>query len=180
MNWPPPPPTPPVPPHWNPYPGQYRAPEPGPSVGWAVGLWIVAGLSLVGTLLCGAMAGYGFWITHHMATEGVTTTAAVTAVDRDDDVTLEFTTESGQSVTAEVLWWSSDVPAVDDEVRITYDPDDVTYVVPEGSDEDRIMTIGFSVAAGVGLLVSVGTAIGAIFVHRARSRNAKAVRAGPR
>ncbi len=174
-----PPPVPPSPPHWNPYPAQYRVPEPGPSVGWAVAQWIIAGISLIGTLACGAMAGYGFWISHHMATEGVTTTAVVTHVDSDDDVTLDFTTSSGQQVTAEVLWWSSDVPAVDEEIAIVYDPDDVTYVLPEGSNEDRIMTIGFSVAAGVGLLVSVGTAIGAILVHRARSRNAKAARARP-
>lgn len=179
MNWSPPPPTPPAPPHWNPYPGQYRVADPGPSVGWAVAMWIIAGLSLVGTLVCGAMAGYQFWLSHHMATEGVTTTAVVTEVDRDDDVTLDFTTESGRQVTAEVLWMPSDVPAVDDEVMITYDPDDLTYVLPEGSDEDRIMAIGFLVVACVGLLISVGTAIGAILVHRARSRNAKAVRAGP-
>lgn len=142
-------------------------------------MWIVAGLSLVGTLLCGAMAGYGFWITHHMATEGVTTTAVVTEVHLDD-VTLDFTTESGRQVTVETLWMPSDVPAVDDEVTITYDPDDVTYVVPEGSNEDRIMAIGFLVAACVGLLVAVGTAIGAIFVHRARSRNARAAWPGLR
>ncbi|MEV7398140.1 hypothetical protein [Aeromicrobium sp. NPDC092404] len=161
------------PPHWTPHPGYYRPAEPGPSVGWAVSLWIVAGLSLVGTLVCGAIAGYGFWISNHMATEGVTTTAVVTEVSPLDDVTLDFTTETGQRVTADVVWWSSDVPAVDDEVAVVYDPDDVTYVLPEGSDEDRIMAIIFSVAAGVGLLVSVGTAIGAILVHRARSRNAE-------
>ena len=139
-------------------------------------LWIVAGLSLVGTLLCGAMAGFGFWISHHMATEGVTTTAVVTEVDRDD-VTLDFTTEGGRTVTAE-LWMPSDTPDVHDEVMITYDPDDVTYVLPEGSDEDRIMAIVFLVIASVGLLIAVGAAIGAIFVHRARSRNAKAIWAG--
>lgn len=174
-----PPQTPPGPPPWYPPPGHYRPADPGPSVGWAVGLWIVAGLSLVGTLVCGAMAGYALWITHHMSTEGVTTTGVVTAVSRYDDVTLDFTTENGQRVTAEVVWWSSDVPAVDDEIAIVYDPDDVTYVLPEGSDEDRIMAVGFSVATGVGLVVSIGTAIGATMVHRARSRNAKAVQARP-
>ena len=138
-----------------------------------MGLWIVAGLSLVGTLLCGAMAGYGFWISHHMATEGVTTTAIVTEVDTDDDVTLDFTTDTGRAVTAELLWMSFDVPAVDDEVQITYDPDDLSYVVPEGSDEDRVMAIVFFVIAGVSLLVAVGAAIGATLVHRARSRIAR-------
>lgn len=68
----------PPPPQWSQPPGQYWIAEPGPSVGWAVGLWITAGLGLVGTLLCGAGAGYGFSISHHMATEGVTTTAVVT------------------------------------------------------------------------------------------------------
>lgn len=136
--------------------------------------WIIAGISLVGTLLCGAMAGYQFWIDHHMATDGVTTTAQVTDVGGLDEVTLDFTTTSGQEVTADVIWMPSDVPVAGDEVRITYDPDDVTYVVPEGSSEDRMMAIGFLVAACVGLLVSIGTTIGAILVHRARSRNAKA------
>ena len=178
MDLSPPPPGPPPPPQWSQPPGQYWVAQPGPPAGLAVGLWIVAGLSLVGSLLCGAMAGYGFWISHHMATEGVTTTAVVTEVDRDD-VTLDFTTEGGRTVTAELLWMPFDVPDVDDEVRITYDPDDVTYVVPEGSDEDRILAIVFLVIASVGFLIAVGTAIGAAFVHRARSRNAKALWAGP-
>ncbi len=94
------PPTDSAAPPWYPPPGYYRPADPGPSVGWAVALWIVAGLSLVGTLVCGAMAGYAFSISHHMATEGVTTTAVVSEVDSFDEVTLDFTTDSGQQVTA--------------------------------------------------------------------------------
>lgn len=141
-------------------------------------MWTFAGLSLVGTLLCGALAGYEFWVNHRLATDGVTTTALVTEVD-GDDVTLKFITDIGQPVTTEILWMPSDVPAADDTVKVTYDPDDVNTVVPEGSDEDRVMALILTAVAGVALLVSVGTATGAIFVHRARSRNAKAARAGP-
>ncbi|MCW2801018.1 MAG: hypothetical protein JWQ70_2490 [Aeromicrobium sp.] len=159
-------------------PGHSWAPDPGPSVGWAVGLWIVAGLALVGSLLCGAMAAYGFSTSHHMAAEGVAATAVVTKVDRGGDVTLHFTTESGRSVTDDLVWMPFDVPKVDDKVKITYDPDDLTYVVPAGSNEDQIMGIVFIVMTGVGLLISVGTTIGAILVHRARSRNAKAPSGG--
>jgi hypothetical protein len=164
----------PPPSQWAPPPGQYWRPEPGPSVGWAAALWSVAALSLVGALLCGAFSGYGFWTSHHMATEGVTTTAIVSEVDSDGDITLVYTTDTGEAVTAEYVWMSFDVPAVDDELEITYDPDDPSYVVPEGSDEDRVMAIIFAAIAGVGLLISVGTTIGAILIHRARSRNYKA------
>ena len=143
-----------------------------------MGLWIVAGLALLGSLLCGAMAGYEFSTNHHMATEGVAATAVVTKVDRGGDVTLHFTTESGRSVTADLVWMAFDVPKVDDKVKITYDPDDATYVVPAGSNEDRIIAIVFLVMTGVGLLISVGTATGAIFVHRARSRNVRALAGG--
>ena len=170
---------PPAPPQWGPPPGRAWVAEPGPSVGWAVALWVVAGLGALGTLLFGAMAGYGFWISHHMATEGVTTTAVVNKVERDDDITLTFTTDAGDTVTAEVYWMPFDVPSVDDEVAITYDPDDLTYVLPEGSAEDLVMAIVFAVAGGVGLLVSVGTAVGAILVHRARSRNRRRAVAQP-
>jgi hypothetical protein len=149
--------------------GAYR----GPDVGWAIGLWIIAGLSLVVTLLFGVLAAYGFWISHHMDEDGVTTPAVVTQVD-GSDVTIDFTTDDGESVTAEIYWMPADVPATGEEVMITYDPDDVTYAVPDGSNEDRFLAIVFAVAAGVGLLVMSGAGIGAILVHSARSRNAKA------
>ncbi|KAA1395891.1 hypothetical protein [Aeromicrobium ginsengisoli] len=141
-------------------------------------MWIVAGVSLLGTLVCGTLAGYGFWVDHHMDTEGVSARAVVTEVD-GDDVTLDFTTASGRLVTADLLWMPFDVPEVHDEVMITYDPDDLTEVRPEGSNEDQVLATVFLVCACVGLLVSIGTAVGAILVHRARSRNARAAWAGP-
>jgi hypothetical protein len=136
-------------------------------------LWVIAGLSLIGTLLCVAGAVYGFWISHHMEVDGVTTQAVVTRAD-GDDVTVDFTTEDGESVTAEIFWWPADVPAKGEKPMITYDPDDVTYAVAEGSIEDRVLAIGFAVAAAVGLLVTSGAAVGAILIHRARSRNSRA------
>ena len=168
-SYPPPPPQ-----YWQPAPYPYPPPRTGPAVGWAVALWIVAGLSLVGTLVCGAVGGYELSTSHHMASVGVTTTAVVTEV-HGDDVTLRFTTDSGQRVTTEVFWMPLDVPEVDDEVPVTYDPEDVTHVLPEGSNEDRVIGIVLLVVAAFGLAISVGTAIGAVFVHRARTRNAKAV-----
>ncbi|KRC65547.1 hypothetical protein ASE12_12760 [Aeromicrobium sp. Root236] len=137
-------------------------------------LWIVAGLSLIGTLVCGAIGGYELSTSHHMASVGVTTTAVVTEVD-GDDVTLTFTTDSGRRVTTEVFWMPLEVPEVDSEVPVTYDPEDVTHVLPEGSNEDQVIGIVLLVMAGLGLAVSAATAIGAVFVHRARTRNAKAV-----
>ena len=136
-------------------------------------MWVLAGLSLIGTLVFAGLAAYGFWISNHMDENGVTTPAVVTQVD-GDEVTLEFTAEDGESVTAEIIWMSFDVPASGEEVTVTYDPDDVTYVVPDGSNEDRVLAIVFAVIAGIGLLVTSGAAVGAIFVHRARSRNSAA------
>lgn len=170
--------VPPPPPPYYPPPGIGLRREPGPSVGWAAGLWVLAGMSLVGTLLCGAMGAYALWTSHHMEADGITTTALVTRVDPDDDVTLEYTTSSGRVITAEILWMPSNVPDVDDEVMITYDPDDLSYVIPEGSNEDRVMGTVFLIAAGVGFVISLSAMVGAILVHRARSRNAKAFAAG--
>lgn len=166
--------VPPTPPPYYPPPGTGLRPEPGPAVGWAAGLWVLAGMSLVGTLICGTIGAFGLWTSHHMETDGITTTALVTQVDPDDDVTLEYTTSSGRVITAELFWMPSDVPAVDDEVRITYDPDDLSYVIPEGSNEDRIMGTVFVIVAAVGLAIAVSAMVGAILVHRARSRNKKA------
>ena len=164
-----PPPTSPqgIPPH------QAWVPDGGPDVRWAVGLWVVAALSLIGTLLFAGLATYGFWISNHMDENGVSTPAVVAQVD-GDEVTVEFTAENGESVTAEITWMSFDVPASGDEVNVTYDPDDVTYAVPGGSNEDRILAIVFAVIASLGLLVTSGATIGAILVHRARSRNSAA------
>ena len=162
-----------VPPPYYPPPGIGLRREPGPSVGWAAGLWVLAGMSLVDTLICGTIGGFGLWTSHHMENDGITTSAAVTQVD-SDDVTLEYTTSSGEVITAEIVWMSLEVPDVDDEVMITYDPDDLSYVIPEGSNEDRVFGIVFLVAAGIGLAIAVSAMVGAILVHRARSRNKRA------
>lgn len=162
-----------APPPYHPPPGIGLRHGRGPSVGWAAALWVLAGVSLVGTLVCGSVGAYGLWTDHHMKSDGITTTALVTQVDPDEDVTLEYTTSSGRVITTEVVWMPFDVPRVDDEVMITYDPDDLSYVIPEGSNEDRVLGIVFLVVACVGLVIALGCSVGAILVHRARSRNIK-------
>jgi hypothetical protein len=114
-------------PSWPP-PGQPWGRPAGPSVGWAVLLWVVAAICLVGTLLFGGLAAYGFWIDNHLDNNGVTTSATVTDVD-GSTVTVEFTTEDYHQTSADFIWWPDEYPAVDDQIEITYDPDDPSYVI---------------------------------------------------
>lgn len=159
-----PPPLPPPPP-WTAPP---RTPPTGPAVGWAVALWIIAGLALCGSLLFGGLSAYGFYTDHHMREHGITTTATVVEVD-GDDVTVHYTTQTGSSVQTEIFYWS-DVPAEDATVDVVYDPDDPSYAISKDSNEDRVIAIVLAVIAGVAVLVALGTAIGAIVVHRTRRR----------
>jgi hypothetical protein len=171
--WPPPgqpwgPPGQPWPP-----PGQPWGRRTGPSIGWAVLLWVVAAGCLAGTLLFGALAVVGFAIDNHLDNNGVTTSATVTEVG-DGSVTVEFTTEEDRPVTADFIWWpEGEFPAVDDQIEITYDPDDPFYVIQAGSDEDQIMATGFAVAACCALVVAVGASVGAVLIHRARGKAAR-------
>lgn len=154
-----------------PYPVAWTPPV-GPHVGWAIGLWVLAGLTAIGTAFCTFMTVYGFWFLHHMDEEGVSTTAVVTRVD-GGAVDVRYTVR-GDETEAELFWSPVEDLSTGDEIEVVYDPDDVTYVVPEGSDGDRYLAIGFAVATGVGLLVVVGAVVGAVVIHRVRSRRLKA------
>ena len=156
---------------WGP-PGQQWGASTGPSVGWAVTLWVVAACCLGGALLLGLVSAAGFMIDNHMDHNGVTTTATVTDVD-GSDIAVEFWTEDDYPVSARFTWWPDQYPAVDEQIEITYDPDDPSYAIQAGSDEDRVLATSFAVAAGLCLTVAAGTSIGAVFVHRARSKAAR-------
>ncbi len=168
-------------PSWQPQQGQPPWPPPGqqpwgrptgPSVGWAVVLWVAAGACFAGMVLCGIMAVLGFTIDHHLDNNGVTTTATVTDVG-DVNITVEFRTEDNQPATAEFTWWPEVYPEVDDRIEITYDPDDPSYAIQAGSDEDQIMGTVFAVAALLAFVAGAGASIGAVFVHRARGKAAR-------
>ncbi|MFI5506413.1 DUF3592 domain-containing protein [Mycobacterium sp. NPDC051804] len=154
------------PPQWSPYP-----PPTGPPVVWAVLLWALAGVSLVGSLLFGGIAYAGYYSNSYLDSYGVTTTATVTDVQRfTDTVTVEFTSDYGTPVEADIVWFVGDVPAVGDEVDITYDPSDPSYATEAGSDSDIVMAIIFIVGAVLGLAVTVGAIIGAVIIHRRRGK----------
>jgi hypothetical protein len=135
-------------------------------------LWCIAAGGLAVALLCGVIAAAGFAIDNHMDNEGVTTSATVKKV-RDDVATLEFLTEDGQRTTAELMLWAGEFAAVDDEIEITYDPDDPSYVVKAGSNEDHWVAMGFGFAALFGLAVAVSAGVGAVLIHRARGKAAR-------
>jgi hypothetical protein len=65
-------------------------------------------------------------------------------------------------------------PAVDDRIEITYDPDDPYYVIQAGSDEDQVLAMAFAVAAFCTLGVTAGASVGAVLIHRARAKAARA------
>jgi hypothetical protein len=138
---------------------------------WAVLLWGLAVVSLIGALACGAVATAGFWSNSYLDSYGVTTTATVTDLERlTDTVTVEFTTDDGAPARAEIVWFASDVPAVGDEVDITYDPADPSYATEAGSDSDAVMGVIYVVGAVFALAVMVGAVIGAVLVHRRRGK----------
>ena len=107
-----------------------------------------------------------------MDNNGVKTSATVTKVD-DINVTVEFTTEDNYPATAEFTWWPDEYPAVDDQIEITYDPDDPFYAIQAGSDEDQVMATVFAVAALCALGAAVGAGVGAVLIHRARGKAAR-------
>ncbi len=160
-------------PQWGPPPpGPAWGRPTGPSVGWAVVLWVTAAACLTAMVLCGIMAVLGFSIDHHLDNNGVTTTATVTDVG-DVNITVEFRTEDHQPATAEFTWWPEVYPEVDDRIEITYDPDDPSYAIAAGSDEDQIMGTVFAAAAVLAFVAGAGAGIGAVFVHRARGNAAR-------
>jgi hypothetical protein len=158
---------------WSPPPppqGQWAQPA-GPHVVWAVLAWGLAVVSLIGALVFGVIATAGFWSNSYLDEYGVTTTATVTDVQLlTDNVTVEFTTEDGIPATAEFIWFASDVPAVGDQIDITYDPDDPSYATEAGSDSDAVMGVVYAAAAVFALVVVVGAVIGAVLVHRRRGK----------
>lgn len=154
------------PPQWSPY-----GPPAGPSAVWAVLLWCVAAVSLIGSLIFGGIAYAGYWSNSYLDSYGVTTTATVTDVEVfTDTVTVEFTTDGGTPVSAEIVWFTGNNPDVGDEVEITYDPSDPSYAIEAGSDSEIVMAIVFVVGAFLGLVVMVGAVIGAVIVHRRRGK----------
>jgi hypothetical protein len=159
-------------PQWPPPGPQWGRPA-GPSVGWAVVLWCVAAFSIAGTLFFGSLAAVGFVIDNHLDNSGVTTNATVTDVD-GGTVTVEFTTEDNHRITADFTWFPEEYPAVDDRIEITYDPDDPYYVIRAGSDEDQVLAMAFAAAAFCTLGVTAGASVGAVLIHRARAKAARA------
>ena len=157
---------------WSPPPqGSPWGPPAGPPAVWAVLLWGLAIVSLIGALVCGVVAAAGFFSNSYLDSYGVTTTATVTDMQRfTDTVTVEFTTEHGAPARAEFVWMAGDVPAVGDEVQITYDPADPSYATGAGSDSDVVMGVIYVVGAVFALAVVVGAAIGAVLVHRRRGK----------
>ncbi|MDG5482516.1 DUF3592 domain-containing protein [Mycolicibacterium gadium] len=156
------------PPQWSPY-----GPPTGPPVVWAVLLWGLAVVSLVGSLIFSVIAYAGFWSNSYLDSYGVTTTATVTDVERfTDTVTVEFTSDGGTPSSAEIVWFTGDVPEVGDEVEITYDPSDPSYASEASGDPDAVMGAVFVVGAGLGLVVMVGAVVGAVLIHRRRGRAA--------
>lgn len=154
---------------WSPY-----GPPAGPPVVWAVLLWGLAIVSLVGSLIFSVIAYAGFWSNSYLDSYGVTTTATVTEVERfTDTVTVEFTSDGGTPSSAEIVWFAGDVPDVGDDVEITYDPSDPSYASEAGSDSDAVMGAVFVVGAVLGLVVMVGAVVGAVIIHRKRGKAAR-------
>jgi hypothetical protein len=141
---------------------------------WAVLLWCVAAVSLIGSLIFGGIAYAGYWSNSYLDSYGVTTTATVTDVEVfTDTVTVEFTSDGGTLVSAEIVWFTGNNPDVGDEVEITYDPSDPSYATEAGSDSDIVMAIVFIVGAFLGLVITMGAIIGAVIVHRRRGKAAR-------
>ena len=157
---------------WSPPPQQSPwGPPPGPHVVWAVLLWGLAVVSLIGVVIAGFIAFAGFYSNSYLDSYGVTTTATVTDLERfTDSVTVEFTTAKGAPATAEFVWVTGTLPAVGEEIQITYDPADPTYVTEAGSDSDVAMGVVYVIGALVELAVAVGAVVGAILVHRRRGK----------
>jgi hypothetical protein len=157
---------------WSPAPQRSPwGPPTGPHVVWAVLLWGLAGASLIGVVIAGFIAFAGFYSNNYLDAYGVTTTATVT--DRQlftDTVTVEFTTDEGAPARAEFVWVAGDVPAVGEEIQITYDPGDPTYATEAGSDSDVAMGVVYVVGALFALAVMVGAIVGAVLVHRRRGK----------
>lgn len=143
----------------------------GPHAVWAVLLWGLAVVSLIGAVIAGIIAFAGFYSNSHLDSYGVTTTATVTDLQRfTDSVTVEFTTADGAPATAEFVWVAGDVPAVGEEIQITYDPADPTYATEAGSDSDVAMGVVYVVVMLIALAVVVGAVVGAVLVHRRRGK----------
>ena len=87
-----------------------------------------------------------------------------------ESITVEFTTEEGAPATAEFVWVTGDVPAVGEEIQITYDPDDPSYATEAGSDSDVAMGVVYVVATLIAVAVMVGAVVGAVLVHRRRGK----------
>ena len=157
---------------WAPLPhGSQWGPPAGPSVVWAVLLWVLAVLSLIGALVFSVIATAGLWSNSYLDSYGVTTTGTVTDLQvLTDTVTVEFTTDDGTPARAEIVWFAFDVPAVGDEIEITYDPADPSYATEAGSDSDAVMGAILVAAAVFSLAVVVGASVGAILVHRRRGK----------
>lgn len=122
-------------------------------------------------LICGGVAAASFWSNSYLDSSGVTTTATVTDLERfTETITVEFTTDEGVPASAEIVWFAGDLPAVGDEIAITYDPSDPSYATEAGSDSNVIMAILYLVGALFALAVMVGAIIGAVLVHRRRGK----------
>jgi hypothetical protein len=115
----------------------------------------------------------GFWVDNNLDDTGVTTSATVVDVS-DNTVTVRFSTEDNRRITTEFTWMPYDFPAVDDEIDITYDPENPFYVIPAGSNEDQVLATVFAVIAAGALAVAIGASIGAVLIHSARGKAERA------
>ena len=75
-----------------------------------------------------------------------------------------------EPATAEIVWFTYDVPAVCDDIEITYDPDDPSYATEAGSDSDAVM--------GIVYVVRCGRALSPPWLARLSGAGARAQKAG--
>lgn len=138
-----------------------------PSRRWALALWTVAAAALFAAVLFAAV-GYGTWAYGEYLDEaGVPTQATV--IDAElAAVSVEFADYRGIRSVAELRWWAPGAPGVGDEVDIVYDPWDPRDAVRPGRPENRVIAVASASGSAVLLSVAVGSAVGAVLVHRAR------------
>jgi hypothetical protein len=134
-------------------------------------LWGAVVVGVIAALICGTIAYGSYAWGDYLADYGVTTTGTVTDRDFTDTLTVEFTTDDGEAAVAEVVWFSSPIPRVGDEVEITYDPWDPTSASEaDGGVSDFIVAAIFGFLGVLALAVVAGALVGAILVHRARGK----------
>ena len=140
-----------------------------PARRWAVLLWVAAAGALIAAVLLAALAygnhGYG----RYLDEQGLPTPATVIDVEATA-VTVEFADYRGTRSVAQVRWWPPDYPDRGDRIEITYDPWDPRDAVRAGSPQYQVFAALFAAGTVFSMSVAIGSAAGALLVHRARGR----------